>query len=198
MNGQNSCTIARRHDRRVLSALPHLRKAGLLLVTAFFFLGTASGVLAAAGPPTINSPGDTSSPGPVLTTLTPTFTWSSVSGATGYGLYIRDLTTNTLVFNNNGGAKTGNSYVLPSEYLTPGHAFRWAMTTFNSSGEGAQSSYRFFQTPSPNLTPYTPSGWSDKIVVSRSTGITSDSSSLKTSDTLYVDWAVLNNGGAAT
>jgi len=50
----------------------------------------------------------------------------------------------------------------------------------------------------PNLTPYKPSGWSDKIVVSTATGTNSDSSSLTTSDTIYVDWAAINNGTAAT
>jgi hypothetical protein len=51
---------------------------------------------------------------------------------------------------------------------------------------------------SPNLTPYQPSGWSDKIVVSKVAGTTTDSSPLYTTDTLYVDWAVINNGTAAT
>jgi hypothetical protein len=97
--------------------------------------------------PTINTPGDTSSPGSVLTTLTPQFTWNTVGGATGYGLYIRDMTTNTVVFSNNGGVKTGTSYVLPSGYLTAGHSYRWAMTSFNGSVEGSQGSYRYFQTP---------------------------------------------------
>jgi uncharacterized repeat protein (TIGR01451 family) len=46
----------------------------------------------------------------------------------------------------------------------------------------------------PNLTPYQPQGWSDKIVVSNATGTTTDSSPLYTTDTLYVDWAVVNNG----
>jgi len=49
----------------------------------------------------------------------------------------------------------------------------------------------------PNLTPYAPSGWSDKIVVSRTKGNTTDSTGLTIGDSLYVDWAVLNNGNAA-
>ena len=49
----------------------------------------------------------------------------------------------------------------------------------------------------PNLTPYQPSSWSDKIVVSRAAGNNTDSTSLSTADTLYVDWAVLNNGNVA-
>jgi hypothetical protein len=46
----------------------------------------------------------------------------------------------------------------------------------------------------PNLTPYKPTGWSDKIVVSRISGSTTDSPSLSPRDTLYVSWAVINNG----
>jgi len=49
----------------------------------------------------------------------------------------------------------------------------------------------------PNLSPYLPTGWSDKIVVSKVTGTTADSSPLYTTDTLYVDWAVVNNGNGA-
>jgi subtilisin family serine protease len=49
----------------------------------------------------------------------------------------------------------------------------------------------------PNLTPYQPPGWSDKIVVSRATGTTTDTPDLQPNDTLYVDWAVINNGSAS-
>ena len=50
----------------------------------------------------------------------------------------------------------------------------------------------------PNMIPYQPAGWSDKIVVSRVAGATTDSANLTTTDSLYVDWAVINNGSAAT
>ena len=50
----------------------------------------------------------------------------------------------------------------------------------------------------PNLTPYQPQGWSDKIVVSNVTGTNTDSSLLRSTDTLYVNWAVINNGSAST
>jgi hypothetical protein len=46
----------------------------------------------------------------------------------------------------------------------------------------------------PNLTPYQPIGWSDKIVVTTSQNSTTDSSNLLTLDTLYVDWCVINAG----
>ncbi len=49
-----------------------------------------------------------------------------------------------------------------------------------------------------NLTPYQPTDWSDRIVVSTATGTHADSSTLLASDTLYIDWAGINNGNAAT
>jgi hypothetical protein len=49
-----------------------------------------------------------------------------------------------------------------------------------------------------NLTPFQPSGWTDKLVVSNITGTSLDSSLLRTTDTLFVDWAVLNNGSTTT
>lgn len=52
--------------------------------------------------------------------------------------------------------------------------------------------------PKPNLTPYQPSGWSDKIVVTNATGTHTDSNPLTTADSLYVDWAAINNGSVAT
>lgn len=49
----------------------------------------------------------------------------------------------------------------------------------------------------PNLTPDQPPGWSDKIVVARTTNTITDSASLTTADALYVNWAVINNGTTA-
>jgi len=46
----------------------------------------------------------------------------------------------------------------------------------------------------PNLRPYTPPGWSDRLVVSKTTGTTTDDSPLHATDFLYVDWAMINNG----
>jgi len=50
----------------------------------------------------------------------------------------------------------------------------------------------------PNLTPYQPAGWSDKIVVATTMGTTTDSPSFTTTDTLYLDWAVINHGDTGT
>lgn len=50
----------------------------------------------------------------------------------------------------------------------------------------------------PNLTPYKPADWSDKIIVAKTTGTTTDDTDLTPTDTLYVDWAVINSGTSAT
>jgi Concanavalin A-like lectin/glucanases superfamily/Calx-beta domain/CARDB len=50
----------------------------------------------------------------------------------------------------------------------------------------------------PNLAPYQPPGWSDKVVVSNVSGTTTDRTPLFSTDDLYVDWAVTNNGNRAT
>jgi hypothetical protein len=80
-----------------------------------------------------------------------------------------------------------------------GHNESYGGVTFNIDNDfdDAPVAWLAAQT-APNLTPYQPSGWSDKVVVSNVTGTNTDGSSLKTNDTLYVDWAVLNNGTAAT
>jgi subtilisin family serine protease len=46
----------------------------------------------------------------------------------------------------------------------------------------------------PNLVPFQPSGWSGKIVISTVTNTTTDSAAFTPNDTLYVDWAVINEG----
>ena len=70
-----------------------------------------------------------------------------------------------------------------------------------SVAESSESNNSYTKTVyvyAPNLTPNQPSGWSDKIVVSTTTGTTTDSSTLSTTDTLYVDWSVINNGSVPT
>ena len=47
----------------------------------------------------------------------------------------------------------------------------------------------------PNITPYQPAGWSDKIVVSTTTETNTDASVLSETDTIYVDWAIINDSG---
>ncbi|MGD9732351.1 MAG: C13 family peptidase [Desulfamplus sp.] len=45
----------------------------------------------------------------------------------------------------------------------------------------------------PNLTPYKPSGWSDKIVVSNSTGTNTDMDVIYITDEIYINFAFIND-----
>ena len=49
-----------------------------------------------------------------------------------------------------------------------------------------------------NLRPYQPAAWSDRIVVSNVPGTHGDTAPLTSTDTLYVDWAVVNDGTSQT
>ena len=83
--------------------------------------------------PIQSSPGNASSPGPTISTLTPTMSWNLTAGAVNYGVYIYDVTTSTLVYNND---YIGNftSLNLPSGYLVIGHNYRWNMRASDSAG----------------------------------------------------------------
>lgn len=50
----------------------------------------------------------------------------------------------------------------------------------------------------PNLIPYQPFAWSSKIVVSTTTGTSTDNNPLFDTDTLYIDWAIGNSGTSST
>ena len=97
-------------------------------------------------PPTISSPGGTSSPGPILPNTQPTFNWTAVPGAAGYEFYIRHMTSNSAQkVDQPAGAV---SFQGPSYFLSSGDSFCWWMTTLDSAGvEGTHSSYMYFQTP---------------------------------------------------
>ena len=90
--------------------------------------------------------------------------------------------------------------------LSPGkHQIQIRVDTTNAVSEGSEKDNVFTKTITvhppilkPNLTPYQPDGWSDRIVISTVTGSNIDAENFRTTDTLYVDWAGINNGNAAT
>ncbi|MGZ5443640.1 MAG: CARDB domain-containing protein [Thermoanaerobaculia bacterium] len=103
---------------------------------------------------------------------------------------------------------SANYYTYITDYsigkLSAGsHTLRIKTDSGGAVAESSESDNEYTRTitvsgGSANLTPYQPSGWSSRIVVSRSGGTNTDSSSLSPSDTLYIDWAVINNGAGAT
>ncbi len=50
----------------------------------------------------------------------------------------------------------------------------------------------------PNLTSYRPAGWSAPVVISKRTGTNQNSHPFEAEDTVFVDWAVINNGNGPT
>ena len=88
--------------------------------------------------------------------------------------------------------------VIPSrERILSGESGRWAaawpvailLVLFSPGSSISQSN-------SPNLKPYQPRGWSDAIVVSNRRDDNLDTLGLQASDRLYVDFAVINDGGS--
>jgi hypothetical protein len=106
--------------------------------------------------PAITSPGTGTPPGPTVANLTPTFTWTAVTGASHYGLYVsrEPYGEANIVYQTT--ALTGTAHTIPSGPLLNGVKYRWDMTSFNGSGgESASSSDLHFQTPpGAVLTPF--------------------------------------------
>ncbi len=122
---------------------------------AIIVLGIAT-TAGALQPPVINTPGDTFPPGSTLSTSTPIFTWSQVPGATGYGLYITNLTDNVVVYPNLSGViipLTNSPFILPGGYLPGGKSYACGMTTFSGAAQSAPSSPRYFQTSLTSIQP---------------------------------------------
>jgi hypothetical protein len=98
-------------------------------------------------PPTLVSPGSASSPGPVIGTTTPTFYWTSVSGADYYGLYIRQYPYGeaNVVYQNEGISAGYTSFTVPGGYLPEGVIYRWNMSAHNNGGWSNYSDTLYFQ-----------------------------------------------------
>jgi hypothetical protein len=121
--------------------------------TAWTFTTRGPVVTPPTTPPIHISPPD----GATNVSLTPTFSWNPVSGATRYGLYIRDTVTGVLVFDSEarGISLTGTSYTLPSGILVEGRLYRWNMRAGNAAGWGPFSTAWTFTTRGPVVTPPT-------------------------------------------
>ena len=68
--------------------------AGTSAYTTPLYFTTPAAVPATPANP---SPGSTSSPGPTTASTTVTMSWSASSGATSYGIGVRDMVTDTLI-----------------------------------------------------------------------------------------------------
>ncbi|WP_418319033.1 hypothetical protein [Piscinibacter sakaiensis] len=87
------------------------------------------------------TPGQSSSPGPLLPSNIVQLNWEDVGGATFYQVAVRDLTTNTLVVD----VQTSSS--IYSVSLSRARSFRWNVSACNATGCSSFSSPLYFRTP---------------------------------------------------
>lgn len=100
------------------------------------------------------------------------------------------------------------AYVYGSDYslgsLAAGtHTLKIVVDYTGTVSEGSETNNEYTKTINvitspPDLTPYKPSGWTDKIVASTVTGTTTDAVSFTSTDNIYIDWAIINQGATAT
>lgn len=145
--------------------------------------------------PTLLSPGSSTSPGPTINTLTPTLDWTNVSGATHYGVYIRDVQTNSFVFYSNC-ATTISEFNVPAGTLSPNTTYAWDVDGNINCGscESINPPAKYFTTPNACI-PVTVSSWpTDQTVTA------SESASFKViasgTGPIY-RWQCSTNGGNA-
>jgi hypothetical protein len=98
--------------------------------------------------PVVIGPGTTTKPGPVLTTLRPTFTWHPVTipGITAYQLNLFNITTQHFTSYVISGASS-SSFTLPTTAaLLPGDSYVWNLRVLVGTQSGPPSAYLYFQT----------------------------------------------------
>ncbi len=147
----------------------------------------STGVAAPSNAPILSSPTGT------VTDTTPAFNWSSVIDASGYNLILENIDTNTVVIDKDL-INTGfihNTSFTPIANLEYGN-YRWAVTAFNSSGNGPVSDDTFFDITDPNQS----SGitWLNEVGVSTTpTSITKTAANGWTGGAISLD-ALTGNG----
>jgi len=160
INYHNSSTGLVHLYVKILAAYPTDYWTSSCYNIQFIFTPSSSCSLTGITPSCIY-PGSGTSPGTTITTTTPTITWNAVTGATNYGVYIRDMVSNTLVVNNNC-ASTATSYTVQSGILSDGGKYRWNIIATDGCGNACESNYaepKYFQvqtTSSCTLTGITP------------------------------------------
>jgi len=109
---------------------------------------TTASAVAPLDPPTLVSPGTSTTPGSSISTTTPQFQWQAMAGGDGYALYISKFNGSTydVIYDSStlGDPLTGTSYNLPSGYLLAGGQYRWNMATHNSAGYGTPNANRLY------------------------------------------------------
>ena len=91
--------------------------------------------------PTGLTPGSPSSPGPTVASTSVALSWTASIGATSYGVFVKDLSTNTLVVDT---TTNTNSYTAS---LSANKPYAWNLNACNGGGCSGYSTVFYFQTP---------------------------------------------------
>jgi hypothetical protein len=111
--------------------------------TYLYFQTPAAAVLPA---PVVIGPGSTASPGPVVSTTSPTFTWEAVTAAT-FDHYLLNLYDQTAAKSYAYDiAPSATSFTVPTP-LPAGDKFVWNLRLVNGTASGPPSTYLYFETP---------------------------------------------------
>ena len=85
--------------------------------------------------------GSDASPGPTISDTTPRLQWSSVTGASSYGIVVRSVTNNEIVVSVDG--RSGTAYTTPA--LLGARTYKWSVRACSNSGCGAYSNPFYFR-----------------------------------------------------
>ena len=103
---------------------------------------------------------------------------------------------------NGGSIPGGTGPVLTLNNVTFGQAGSYSVVVTNSSGSVTSAPAMLAVTQLPNLTPFKPAAWSDKIVAATNSTATSttaqDAGVIYNDQDIYVSWAVINNATNGT
>jgi len=140
------------------------------------------------------TPGSSGSNGSTFTSSTVTFSWSAGVSVTEYLLDVGNSLGASDIYGASQGLNHSHTVLnIPTDGRT-------IYVRLLSKITGVWQSpldymYKAFKVaPAPNLTPYQPSGWSNRIVTTHTYGSTTDTSSLVATSPIYIDWAVANLG----
>ncbi len=125
-----------------------LGQCAAAIVLMFGFTATAVAVVPAT--PANPAPGTVGAPGPVQSSSSVTLSWNASSGATYYGVGVRDMVSNVLVVD----TTTTNISYLAS--LAANGQYRWNVAACNASGCSSYTTVLYFQTPGTTVTAPTP------------------------------------------
>jgi hypothetical protein len=150
----------------------HSQKVAAAFLVCLIFgsaLGSFMTIYASPSTPTTVSPGSSAEPGPVIGTLTPTLSWTAVSGADYYAIAISKYPYGSANIVYNPQQLTSTTHAVPSGILVAGEKYRWNMQAHDSGGWSSISNTLYFQTATPSIVSaridsYSPSSRADIVV----------------------------------